>query len=275
MRRRLSNELPLVDRQAGEGLDTEDGEARQFVTALARGLDILRAFDRVRPILGNQELAGLTGLPKATVSRLTHTLMRLGYLDYVERQAKYRLSSAVLSLGYAALGGMPLRDVARPYMQELAAFAGAPVAMGVRDRLCMVYVEACHPGTNLTFRLDVGASIPIATSAMGRALLAALPSVERNHLLAAIERRNSSSWPDLRQRIDQAVFGYADRGFVATFDEWETGVSAVGSAVIPKDGSPVAALNCGGPSFLVSRQRLVEEVGPRLAQLCRLLSGGG
>ncbi|MDH3232081.1 MAG: helix-turn-helix domain-containing protein, partial [Alphaproteobacteria bacterium] len=52
---------------------------RQFVTALARGLEVLRAFQEGGP-LGNQEIARRTGLPKPTVSRLTHTLKQLGYI---------------------------------------------------------------------------------------------------------------------------------------------------------------------------------------------------
>src|SRR4030095_6610333 len=50
---------------------------RQFVTALARGLYLLRAFRSAEDRLSNQELAQLCSLPKSTVSRLTHTLTKL------------------------------------------------------------------------------------------------------------------------------------------------------------------------------------------------------
>ena len=58
----------------------EQEKDRQFVTALARGLELLRCFTPRENVLGNQDLARKTGLPKPTVTRLTHTLMRLGYL---------------------------------------------------------------------------------------------------------------------------------------------------------------------------------------------------
>ena len=64
---------------------SEDAPDRQFVVALSRGLDVLRCFRASDPMLGNQEIAARTGLPKPTVSRLTHTLTRLGYLIYLER----------------------------------------------------------------------------------------------------------------------------------------------------------------------------------------------
>src|ERR1700694_3833718 len=92
---------------------------RKFVNSLARGLDILTAFTPVDGLLGNQEIAARAGLPKATVSRLTYTLTRLGYLTHIERLEKYQLAPAALSLGYTALANIRLRQIARPHTQEL------------------------------------------------------------------------------------------------------------------------------------------------------------
>lgn len=61
----------------------EEDKDRQFVTALARGLELLRCFTPSESVLGNQELARKTGLPKPTITRMTHTLTRLGYLKYL------------------------------------------------------------------------------------------------------------------------------------------------------------------------------------------------
>jgi len=52
---------------------------RQFATTLARGLEVLRCFTPLEPLLGNKEISVRTGLPKPTVSRLTYTLTKLGY----------------------------------------------------------------------------------------------------------------------------------------------------------------------------------------------------
>ena len=92
----------------------EAGRDPQFITALARGLDILRAFRRDDPALGNQELARRTNLPKPTVSRITYTLTRLGYLTYLPDLARYKLSVGVMALGYTSLQSFGIRDLARP-----------------------------------------------------------------------------------------------------------------------------------------------------------------
>jgi DNA-binding IclR family transcriptional regulator len=72
---------------------------RQFATTLARGLEVLRCFTPLEPLLGNKEISVRTGLPKPTVSRLTYTLTKLGYLRHNMRLGKYQLGSAVLSIG--------------------------------------------------------------------------------------------------------------------------------------------------------------------------------
>ena len=93
---------------------------RKFVTALARGLDVLRAFEPRDNLLGNQEIARRTGLPKPTVTRLTYTLTKLGYLSYNKELERYQLGMGVLALGYATLANFGIRQIARPYMQDLA-----------------------------------------------------------------------------------------------------------------------------------------------------------
>ncbi len=255
-----------------EGVD--EIKDRQFVTALARGLEVLRAFTPQTPLLGNQELAARTGLPKPTISRLTHTLTRLGYLNYSERMGKYQLGTGTLSLGYAALNNMSVRQVARPLMQELADHAQAAVSLGSRDRLSMVYVEHCRSSTALTLRLDLGSRIPLATTAMGRALLAALPEGERRYLMDHIARRDPDRWPRIRDGIDEAIDEYQTRGFTTSSGDWDPDVNAVGVPLIPPDGSNIMAFNCGGPSFLLTRKRLVSDLGPRLVDLVRNVEAG-
>jgi DNA-binding IclR family transcriptional regulator len=260
-------------RLAGGDVDTplaaNANKDRQFVIALARGLDILRAFTPQDGLLGNQEIAARTGLPRPTISRLTHTLTRLGYLKHSERLGKYQLGTAVLSLGYAVLANIGLRQIARPFMQELADYANASVSLGSRDRLNMVYIEHCRAIGTVTLRLDLGSRIPIATTAMGRALLAALPADERDYLMQHIARRDPANWPRVRAGIERAVEDYKSKGFVISAGDWQTDVHAVGVPMIAPDGSGIVAFNCGGPSFLFDRKRLTADLGPRLVNLVR------
>jgi len=242
---------------------------RNFVTALARGLEILRVFDANDSLLGNQEIAARTGLPKPTVSRLTYTLTQLGYLEYSERMGKYRLAAGVLALGYSVLSGMGIRRIARPYMQELAEYANASVSLGSRNRLDMVYIENVRPARALAVPLEVGSWIPVATTAMGRALLAALPEDERQALVNAIAESDPAAWPRRRQGIEQAIEHYQIHGFTLSLGEWHPSVHAVGVPLALPDGSSILAFNCGAPAYLFDPARMITDLGPRLVHLVR------
>lgn len=241
----------------------EDNADRQFVTALARGLEVLRAFNPEDGPLGNQEIAERTGLPKPTVSRITHTLTKLGYLEYVPRLSRYRIGAAVLSLGHACVTNSSIRAAARPHMQDLAEAVDATVALGARDRLNMLYLEVARGSQTVAFTLDVGARIPIQRTAMGAAYLSALPEKERAILMNAIAAASKADWPDTRARLERAFDETAKHGFCVIEGAYEKAMNSVGAVLIQADGS-IHPFTCSAPAYQFSGKRLRREIGPRL-----------
>lgn len=251
----------------------DESKDRRFVTALARGLDVLRCFEPGDVGLGNLEIARRTALPRPTISRLTYTLTKLGYLTYSERHGTYQLGPGVLSLGYAMLSGLDIRERARPLMQELADRVDATVALGSRDRLAMVYLEVCRGPGAVTLRIDIGHRIPIATTAMGRALLAALPESERDFLMEHVRKRagDAKAFAKLAKGVEKAVRDVAGRGFCMSLGEWRADVNAIGVPLFAHDRN-VYGLICGGPAFRMSRELLETECGPRLVEVARRIA---
>src|SRR5438552_1902418 len=111
------------------------------------------------------------------------------------------------------------------------------LALGSRDRLNLIYIEHCRSSASLMLRLDLGARIPIATTAMGRALLAATPEKERVWLMDHIARREGERWPKVRAGIEQAIKDFTAQGFAISVGDWQPDVRAVGVPLVPADGS--------------------------------------
>lgn len=246
-------------------------EDRHFITALARGLELLACFRSGDKLLGNQELAERSKLPKSTVSRLTYTLTKLGYLQYDEHLGKYRLGSATLALGSAMLSKLDIRQLARPMMLELANFSHAMVSLGMRDRLSMIYVENCRSQAALTLSLDVGARIPIATTAMGRAYLVAVSDSERNEILERVRETDEAAWPAVRDKLQRSMDQYHEVGCCVSFGDWQPDVNAIALAFRPAEGTAPFSINCGGPAFNLSPEFLLREVRPQLLEIVRQL----
>ena len=242
---------------------------RNFVTALARGFELLRAFRAGEKYLGNGELSERTGIPRPTVSRLTHTLTRLGYLRYSPRLEKYQLGVGVLALGYRYLASVGIRELARPLMQELANATDCMVAMGAADRLQMTYVEVAQGAGPMIIRLEVGSRLPIATSAMGRAYLAGLPEATREQYLEDIRAANPKDWPRIEADLKRVLDHYKATGFCISEGEWDREISGVGVPLVLEGGAQVLAFNCGGSSLRLTRRVMEENLGPRLRDLVR------
>lgn len=241
---------------------------RKFVEALARGLDVLRAFGQQGGVLGNQELSKITGLPKPTISRMTYTLTKMGYLSYSTQLEKYQLDAGVLAMGYAYTSNLHVRQIAKPFMEKLATRIDVSVGLTIRERLSMIYVENCRGDEAQALRMEVGSRLPLALSAAGRAFLACLPENERDVFLSALENRAGDDWPKWKKGIDFALEEYAELGFVTSFGDWDKIVNSVGVPLQLQDGR-ILALNCGGPSYAVSPEMARESLGPQLVHLVR------
>jgi len=254
---------------AGATYSYEHEGDRQFATTLARGLEVLRCFTPVEPMLGNKEISVRTGLPKPTVSRLTYTLTKLGYLRHNMRMGKYQLGSAVLSIGYPLLASMSVRQVARAHMKDLADYCNGVVSMGVRDRLSMVYVETCRSGNAFTTLPDIGTAVPIAQACIGRAYLAACTPPERESVLNQMKVKEPEMHRRYRPQIDKSLEDIRSRGFCVSHGELRREIYAVGVPMRRMADGEVVSFNCGVPTFVLKKGQLEEDIGPRLVAMVR------
>ncbi len=269
----LQARLPDLLPTAMPGPHLAPADDPQFVQALARGLELLRVFTEVPGPLGNRDLAKRSGLPKATVSRLTYTLARLGYLHYDPDLAKYQPGIAAAVLGHSALQAVALRRALRPWMEETAAGLPVTVSLVARDGLKLVLLERSEASTPTgRYRDEPGACWPLSLAGLARGLIVGLPQHERLTVLEYLERGDPLGWPARERDMYQALAEYQHRGYTICPGDASTGdasppIPAVSVPLQPNDGSGVLALSCSAPEFRVPRERLLGELGPRLAEL--------
>lgn len=237
------------------------------VSALERGVAVLRCFNEDRRVLSTAELARLTDIPRPTVRRLATTLVTLGLLANGPDGERFRLGAGVVSLARVFLADLDVRAVARPQMQGLAELFGGSVYLAVRDGLEMVLIEACRARSSmLATRLDVGSRAPLPNSALGRAYLAAVDEKTRMQLIESLRLARSSDWPALESGLMRAVDDARRFGYCLSLGEFHREINSVSVPLIGPEGE-VMAFNCGGAAYSFTEQRLREEVGPRLLEM--------
>jgi DNA-binding IclR family transcriptional regulator len=261
----LSKAAGSAGRDEQEDSDHLPAKDRQFVTALARGLSILRAFQSSSEVLGNQELARRTSLPKPTISRLTHTLLELGYLRVVKDREKYQLGPAVLALGMSFFRSNSFAQIARPYLQELANQTQAHVALGIREGLNSVYMQLWRGvGQSITISREIGFNLPIAKSGMGMAMVAALPDHERAEVMQGLEAQVGEDWPRLSAELERGRKEIERHGFCVALGAWHPDINAVAAPVIAPETGTLYVINISGPAFIMTEEVLRNDTGPKL-----------
>ncbi len=252
---------------------------RQFVEALERGLRVLRAFTSSRDVLSNADLAQRTGLSKPTISRLTYTLARLGYLNHASDTGLYRLGSSTLALGYASLSNFDVRQIARPLMQELADYAPGGVLLCARSGLEMICLEIRRNPRGIGLGLEIGDRMPIAVTAPGHAFLAALSQAQREPLLEEIRDSDPPGWPRVHRGIKKAIKQFSEHGFCTTIGDWYPEIHSAAVPLNAKTPYGTLTVNIGGLASSLPIPMIEKDLGPRLGALSRrvdeLLSAPG
>ncbi|GGC86198.1 IclR family transcriptional regulator [Tersicoccus solisilvae] len=225
-----------------EGVAAASAPGDQFVQSLARGLEVIRAFDAAHAELSLSDVARRTGLTRATARRFLLTLVELGYVRTDGRL--FRLTPQVLRLGYAYLSSMGLTDIAQPHLEALSARLGESTSASVLDGAEIVYVARVATRRLMMVGISVGTRFPAYATSMGRVLLAAQPAAEAADLLdrfppTALTSRTLTDRTALLREIDRV----RAQGYAVVDQELEAGLRSAAAPVHGASGEVVAAVN--------------------------------
>ncbi|HSW19471.1 MAG TPA: IclR family transcriptional regulator [Ramlibacter sp.] len=272
------NKNPEVRRAAvGKAGSEADGDAAaaprgDTVSALERGVAVLRCFTENRRVLTPTELSRLTGVPRPTVTRLASTLVTLGLMSQDPDTEAFCLGPGVVSLARVFLAGLDIRGAARPHMAALAEACGGSVYLAVPDGLDMVLIEACRPrSTMLAPRLDVGSRAPMANSALGRAYLWALPPAQRDALIESLRLARGSDWAAVEGGLRRSLAEADKLGYCISAGEFHREINSV-SVPLTGPAGEAMALNCGSAAFVFDEERLRKEIAPALLAMAHELA---
>lgn len=216
--------------------------ADDFVQSLARGLDVITAFDADRPRMSLSEVATTTSISRAAARRFLHTLVELGY---VRTDGKlFELTPGVLRLGTAYLSGLGLPQLAQPHLERLSGEVGESTSAAVLDGTDIVYVARVTTRRIMTVGITVGTRFPAFATSMGRVLLAYASADALDGYFAAADltpptTRTVHREPELRELLTQV----ADQGWAEVDQELEAGLYSLAAPVRDAAGAVVAAIN--------------------------------
>jgi IclR family pca regulon transcriptional regulator len=242
-----------------------------FVEAVARGLDLLRAFEPARPSMTLSELATAAKLARPTAGRILYTLEALGYVR--SHNGNYTLTPRVLELGMAYIQATDIWDLTRPHMQRLVAQTHESSSVAQLDGSDIVYVARVAVPKLIAIIVRIGTRFPAATTSLGKVLLADRTSDEVATILAEPSRsgvspQHTPSPAELREQLDEI----RERGWALTDQELASGIRSIAAPLRDGDGRTRAALNVTVHAIETSRENLIGEHLPRLLSTASAIS---
>ncbi|MGO8911523.1 MAG: IclR family transcriptional regulator [Bradyrhizobium sp.] len=255
---RLSKQGMLAGDAAGEG---------DVIQVVSRAFDVLRCFEGHEARLGNLEISNRCGLPRSTVSRLTHTLTRMGQLVYLPRDQKYRIGPSAVAMSTAMMRGLQLRNAIRLRLQEVAEQLPGTVGFVIPDRFHLVYLEVGRAANALGLSSTSGSRIAMASTAAGHAYTAALETEIGDALLAEMEREIPDDARLLRPRLEPNRRFLRERGYVVSCGLWSPHINGLAVPLWSPQYQTYVVVTIGLLSAMYDEKRLHKDVAPRLLEL--------
>jgi IclR family transcriptional regulator, pca regulon regulatory protein len=233
----------------------------EFVQSLERGLSVIRTFSRDDSSLTLSEIAERTGLTRAAARRFLFTLRDLGYVESDGRE--FSLRPRVLELGYSYLSSLPVWEIARPHLEELAGRVQETTSASVLDGSDIVFVARVETKRIMSMTLGVGSRLPAWATAMGRVLLAELSPEELDDYFGRVtmEPLNERTVTDER-RLREVIGEARVNGWTLVDQEVEEGVRSLAVPLRNPGGRAEAAVTVCSHAFRVSVDRILEEFLP-------------
>jgi len=215
---------------------------RDFVEALARGLDVITAFSTSRLEMTVSDVALATGLARPTARRLLLTLETLGYVRSVD--GMFSLTPKVLELGTAYIDAQGMWDIARPHLRALVEQTRESSSMSQLDGSDIVYTARVPVPKIIGLSVQIGTRFPATATSMGQVLLADLPEPELDQALRTASQSNVVPRVKLtRRELDTVLAEVRKRGWALSDEQLALGIRSIAAPVRDASGRTVAAVN--------------------------------
>lgn len=234
---------------------------KSVVKSVAKAFAVLQAFGTDASELVLADVARSAGVDNATAFRMLNTLVMLGYVEKIGDSRRFRLTFKCLELGFNAIARSDIRQLGRPLLRALVNDTIEAASIGVLDGHEAVYIERIQAGLQrLAVDVRVGNRVPAYSSALGRAMLAYMPSDIQRALLAdhPLERLTAHTVVDVEKIMDELQI-VREQGFATSDQETVTGLRVLAAPITDIDGVPIAAMSVAAPAFGRTLNQFIDE----------------
>lgn len=243
---------------------------RTGTSVLKRAFCLLEVLGSDGTSVGLAELARRAGLPKATAYRLANQLIDLHVLERVGQE--YQLGLKLFELGNSVARQRELREAALPFMEDLYEATHETIHLGVLDDIEVLYVEKIAGRRKCAVPTTLGSRKPLYCTGLGKAILAySTPQLVEAVIQNGLPRCTRYTITD-PHRLERELTRAAETGVAYDREEYELGITCVGSPLLNRAGRAWAAISVTGPATRFRPERTAAAVRTAALGLTRVLT---
>jgi DNA-binding IclR family transcriptional regulator len=225
------------------------------VPGLSRGLAVMEFLSSHPQGNTQMEIAEALALPISSVARITLQLEATGWLRRDPDTKSFSLTMKMLMTGQRALFEKDLIGIALPEMRALRDKWLDTVVFGVMHDCEIVTIENCAGKRLFRFSIDPGHRSPLHCTAPGKAIAAYLPDTILDATLSRMQFKRYNSRTITGEKAFRRELALVRQNGYATDDgEQYNGIYCVGSALLDRNGYPVATIWITGPVENISEE---------------------
>ena len=237
--------------------DTMDKKKYYTMASLVKAFDIIELLAD-REHMSVSEVAQAMDIPRSGSHRFLANLRQLGYVVQ-SADSKYQLSFKLFQIGMNVVSGLEIRQIARPFIEELAGHFSETVILGYLDGNEVIYVDKIQSPHTLRADLALGNRVPVYCTSMGKTIVSVLPENLQKALLSGIEFKAYTPFTITdHQRLRQELEKARQDGFATSNQAFHLGITAIAAPVFNYDHTSTYALSISGPTFRMSEERIVD-----------------
>jgi IclR family pca regulon transcriptional regulator len=251
-------------------------EGGRYSQSLRHGLAIMASFSPEHLELGIADLAGGLRMSRSTVHRYASTLVELDYLEQ-DSARRYRLTSRAADLGLTAMRSLRLRACAQPLLAELRVRTGRTVSIGILHGSEVVLLDRLRGWRRglheIDLRLGAGSQAPAHCTAIGKVLLAHLPTSAQGRALRGLTlSRHGPKCITVMSALHEELRRVRADGLGCDDEELTAGLCSIAVPVRDLEGRVAAAVDIAASTQVLSVDALVETLGDRLILTAKSIS---
>jgi len=241
------------------------------IGSLEKGIKILKIL-AAGGSMSLEEIAREARMDRSGCHRYLLTFRDLGLLSK-QAGSGYRLTTGLFEIAMMHINRLGIRQIARPFMEELSQRYNETVNLVVRNGDQVVFLNKIESSHQYRMDIAVGTSHPIYCTAQGKAIIAFRPENESDAFCESLKHAKAFSAKTITgpKSFKKEITAIRRRGFAINQEEYFAGMSGVAAPVYDYTGFAVYSISVAGPSERMPMD-VLKRIGEDLKRVCDEIS---